>query len=155
DSLQLLPESRSLHARGEGGDSDPEGEGGAVVADASTVTSVEALIEEHNLGVGEEAQQLLDELLAEHAQGEELVALSQAHEADYDPPPGLNGTLMPFQTAGVVYALRQGRTFIADEQGLGKTIQALAALESADAYPAVIVCPASLKLNWLRECARW
>ena len=58
---------------------------------------------------------------------------------------------MPFQTAGVVYALRQRRTFIADEQGLGKTIEALAAVEAAEAYPAVVVCPASLKLNWRRE----
>jgi SNF2 family DNA or RNA helicase len=93
--------------------------------------------------------------MAEHARGEELVALSQAHEAEFEPPPGLHGKLMPFQTAGVVYALRQRRTFIADEQGLGKTVQALAAIEADEAYPAVVVCPASLKLNWLRECARW
>jgi SWI/SNF-related matrix-associated actin-dependent regulator 1 of chromatin subfamily A len=154
DSLTLLPESRPLRARdGDGGGI--EGEGGAVVADASTVTSVNALVREHRLGVDEEARRLLDELLAEHAHGEELVALSRAHYADFDPPPGLHGTLMPFQTAGVVYALRQRRTFIADEQGLGKTVQALTAIEVADAYPAVVVCPASLKLNWLRECTRW
>src|SRR5204862_1987381 len=137
------------------GEGDGEGEGGAVLADASTVPSVEALVREHRLGVEEEAQRLLDELLAEHAHGQELVALSQAHAADFDPPPGLHGKLMPFQTAGVVYALRQRRTFIADEQGLGKTVQALTALEAGEAYPAVVVCPASLKLNWLRECARW
>src|SRR3954447_15481269 len=157
DSLTLLPESRSLRAGGSGGfgEGEGEGEGGAVVADAASVPAVAALVREHRLGVDEEAQRLLDELLAEHAQGQELVALSKAHFADFEPPPGLHGKLMPFQTAGVVYALRQRRAFIADEQGLGKTVEALAAVEAADAYPAVVVCPASLKLNWLRECARW
>jgi PAS domain-containing protein len=155
ESLTLLPESRPLRARDDGEGGEIEGEGGAVVADASTVPAVDALVREHKLGIGEEAQRLLDELMAVHAQGEELVALSRAHSADFDPPPGLHGKLMPFQTAGVVYALRQKHTFIADEQGLGKTVQALTALEAAEAYPAVVVCPASLKLNWLRECARW
>jgi SWI/SNF-related matrix-associated actin-dependent regulator 1 of chromatin subfamily A len=155
DSLTLLPESRALRARDEGEGGAAEGEGGAVVADASSVPALDALVREHKLGIDEEAQRLLDELVAEHAEGEELVALSRAHEADFEPPPGLHGTLMPFQTAGVAYALRTRRAFIADEQGLGKTVEALAAIEAADAYPAVVVCPASLKLNWLRECTRW
>ena len=53
------------------------------------------------------------------------------------------------------YALRARRAFLADEQGLGKTVEALAALEADDAFPAVVVCPASLKLNWERETAKW
>ena len=44
---------------------------------------------------------------------------------------------------------------IADEMGLGKTVQALAILEACEAYPALIVCPASLRLNWEREAQRW
>jgi superfamily II DNA or RNA helicase len=155
ESLTLLPESRTLRVRADADGGEAEGEGGAVVADASSVPAIDALVRDHRLGIDEEAQRLLDELMTEHAQGEELVKLSQAHSAPFDPPPGLHGKLMPFQTAGVVYALRQKRTFIADEQGLGKTVQALTAIEAADAYPAVVVCPASLKLNWLRECARW
>jgi SWI/SNF-related matrix-associated actin-dependent regulator of chromatin subfamily A-like protein 1 len=155
ESLTLLPESRPLHAVGGDEASDGEGEGGAVVADASTVPSLDALVREHGLGLDAEAERLLDELMAEHARGQELVALSQARSAEFEQPPGLHGKLMPFQMAGVVYALRQRRTFIADEQGLGKTVEALAALEAAEAYPAVVVCPASLKLNWLRECTRW
>ena len=47
----------------------------------------------------------------------------------------LGGELAPFQWAGVRYALRARRAFLADEQGLGKTVEALAALEADDAYP--------------------
>src|SRR3954452_6121203 len=42
ESLRLLPESRALRARAVGGEGDAEGEGSAVVADASTVTSMNA-----------------------------------------------------------------------------------------------------------------
>ncbi len=68
---------------------------------------------------------------------------------------GLGGELKPFQRAGVAYLLAQRRAFLADEQGLGKTIEALATLEADEAYPAIVVCPASLKLNWMREIERW
>src|SRR5919204_350443 len=67
----------------------------------------------------------------------------------------LGGELQPFQWAGVRYVLDARRAFLADEQGLGKTVQALAALEADAAYPAIVVCPASLKLNWEREARRW
>jgi SNF2 family DNA or RNA helicase len=55
----------------------------------------------------------------------------------------------------VRYALERRRTFIADEQGLGKTVQALATLEADDAFPAVVLCPASMKLMWEREASHW
>jgi SNF2 family DNA or RNA helicase len=136
----------------------PEARGGAasvsVVADAATAPTVAAFAREQGLAVDAAAAQLLTELEGEHGAGEELVKLSAATDADLDAL-RIRGELMPFQRAGVAYALRQRRTFIADEQGLGKTIQALAAIEAASAYPAVIVCPASLKLNWLRETNRW
>ena len=50
---------------------------------------------------------------------------------------------------------RPAARFLSDEQGLGKTVEALAALEADDAFPAVVVCPASMKLTWAREAARW
>ena len=44
---------------------------------------------------------------------------------------------------------------IADEQGLGKTVQAIAVLEATNAYPAVVVAPTSVRLNWQREINNW
>ncbi len=64
-------------------------------------------------------------------------------------------SLYPYQTVGVAYALVAKRTFVSDEMGLGKTIQALCAIEAKLAYPAVVVCPASLKDNWAREIKMW
>lgn len=63
--------------------------------------------------------------------------------------------LKPYQRAGVVYALAARHCFIADEMGLGKTVQALVALEESDAYPAVVVCPPTLTLNWAAEVNKW
>lgn len=69
---------------------------------------------------------------------------------------GLNGTLLSYQEAGVAYAAAHRRCFIADEMGLGKTIQAIAALEHIkNSYPAVVVCPPNLVLNWAHEYAKW
>jgi SWI/SNF-related matrix-associated actin-dependent regulator of chromatin subfamily A-like protein 1 len=102
------------------------------------------------------AREALERLRVEHDEAIEGVRRSRSHSA----PPleieaVLGGELRPFQRAGVAYALGARRAFLADEQGLGKTVQALAALEADDAYPAIVVCPASLKLNWLREIERW
>jgi SNF2 family DNA or RNA helicase len=72
--------------------------------------------------------------------------------------PGLKMALYPFQRAGVAFAeSREGRALIADEMGLGKTAQALAWLQlnKETALPALAVVPASVKINWARECAMW
>lgn len=87
-------------------------------------------------------------------QAENLLEESRADTADLQIA-GLGGELRPFQKAGVAYTLKTRRTFLADAPGLGKTVQSLAALHAAGTFPAVIVCPATLKLNWYREARRW
>jgi hypothetical protein len=67
--------------------------------------------------------------------------------------------LRPFQKAGVHYIANAFQTgsgcLLADEMGLGKTIQAIAASVYTDRVPVLVVCPASLKLNWKREIQKW
>lgn len=84
----------------------------------------------------------------------ERVAASRATDSNFQVE-GLGGELMPFQRAGVEYAVNAKRLFIADEMGLGKTVQALAVIHKLNTYPAVVVCPASLKINWQRETKKW
>lgn len=90
--------------------------------------------------------------LIQHA--EERLKSSTAIDADITVE-GLGGDLMGFQKAGVAYALKTKRTYIADEPGLGKTIQALAAIAASGSKRAVAVVPATLKRNWRREANKW
>jgi SWI/SNF-related matrix-associated actin-dependent regulator 1 of chromatin subfamily A len=126
----------------------------AIHADPFCVPELDAFLAEHEAWVDPDALTVLQEIREEHAQAAGLVALSQATDADLEVP-ALAGELKPFQRAGVQYLLERRRAFLADEQGLGKTIEALAAIEADNAYPAIVVCPASLKLNWAREIRRW
>ena len=70
--------------------------------------------------------------------------------------PGLDrieaGSLYPHQADGVAYLLSKKRVILADDMGLGKTRQAIVAMEAgAPDGKVLVVCPASLKLNWKRE----
>lgn len=52
---------------------------------------------------------------------------AEAEERFASMPPHLRQALMPFQRAGVHFALRrEGRVLLADEMGVGKTVQAIA-----------------------------
>ena len=70
---------------------------------------------------------------------------------------GLKHKLYPFQKDGVAFIeLNNGRALIGDEMGLGKTMQALAYFWlHKEEIPIIIVCPASLKYNWLQEIVEW
>lgn len=62
--------------------------------------------------------------------------------------------LKPYQREGsrAIYDFG-GRALLADEMGLGKTIQVLNYVVKTKQRLTVVVCPASLKLNWEREAA--
>lgn len=62
--------------------------------------------------------------------------------------------LKPFQRAGVdKLRRRKYRGLLADDMGLGKSVQALFAAAESRARPVVIVCPAGLKYHWQNEAA--
>lgn len=65
--------------------------------------------------------------------------------------------LYPFQYVGVRFAqLAGGRCLIGDDMGIGKTIQAIAYIAlNSEQLPALVVCPASVKYNWAKECKAW
>jgi len=60
--------------------------------------------------------------------------------------------LYPYQEQGVCI-LKQfnGRALLADAMGAGKSIQVIKYIVDTQSYPALIVVPASLKINWQRE----
>ncbi|MET4925384.1 DEAD/DEAH box helicase [Streptomyces sp. PSRA5] len=63
-------------------------------------------------------------------------------------------SLRGYQAFGARFALAQRRVILGDEMGLGKTIQAIAALAHLRAEGRthfLVVCPASVVINWIRE----
>src|SRR4030066_1237078 len=89
-------------------------------------------------------------------ENEKKIAASKAIDADIEIP-SLKGELFPFQKAGVQFIENtNGRTLIADEMGLGKTLQSIAYCQlHAEKRPILVICPATLKLNWQREFKKW
>ena len=66
----------------------------------------------------------------------------------------LNVSLRGYQSFGARFALVQRRVIIGDEMGLGKTIEALAVLSHLRAkgsHHALVICPAAVVTNWIRE----
>ncbi|MFD4173014.1 DEAD/DEAH box helicase [Streptomyces anulatus] len=66
----------------------------------------------------------------------------------------LRVSLRGYQAFGARFALTQKRVVIGDEMGLGKTVQAIAALAHLAAHGEsrfLVVCPASVLINWSRE----
>jgi len=61
--------------------------------------------------------------------------------------------LLPCQIAGIPWLAGRHSGLLTDDPGLGKTCQALLAMQK-DAR-AVVVCPAYLKRNWAKEVALW
>ena len=60
-----------------------------------------------------------------------------------------------YQTEGIAYALQKKRCIMGDEPGLGKTAQAIGTMTASGAFPCLVICPASLKVNWQREFKRF
>lgn len=69
-------------------------------------------------------------------------------------PAGL--TYRPFQVAGIEYMMKRDAVLLGDEMGIGKTIQAIGVINADSSIRRILViCPASIKVNWAREMAKW
>lgn len=79
--------------------------------------------------------------------------IEEAYKLDLS---NLGVTLYKFQETALKYIeSKDGKALLSLEQGLGKTIIALAYLcLHPELRPVVIVCPAVVKLNWMRETVR-
>lgn len=66
-----------------------------------------------------------------------------------------NIELRPYQGKGIARMVELRRCMNGDDPGLGKTIQTIATLDLIKEFPAVIICPATLKLNWFNEISKY
>ena len=66
-------------------------------------------------------------------------------------------SLAPFQMGGVGFVReKQGRALIADDMGLGKSIQGVASMTMySDEWPLLVLCPSSARYHWASEFMRW
>lgn len=60
-----------------------------------------------------------------------------------------------YQHAGVEYLLSRRNGICGDEPGVGKTAQAIMLSNAIEAKRTLVVCPASLRLNWRKEIWTW
>ncbi len=60
-----------------------------------------------------------------------------------------------YQREGISFGLEHRRVIIGDEPGLGKTLQSIGIVDTAGAYPCLVICPSSLKINWQREVEKF
>jgi SWI/SNF-related matrix-associated actin-dependent regulator 1 of chromatin subfamily A len=72
-------------------------------------------------------------------------------------PTGILSTLYQFQKDGISFGIqRKGRILLADEMGVGKSIQAIGiSLLYKENWPVLVICPSSLKLVWRDEILKW
>jgi SWI/SNF-related matrix-associated actin-dependent regulator 1 of chromatin subfamily A len=86
----------------------------------------------------------------------EAVEQSRATDANVQIPAPEGLDYLPYQRAGIRYAMGRSGTLIGDEMGLGKTIQAIGLINACPEITSVLVIsPKSLTLNWVRELRRW
>lgn len=60
-------------------------------------------------------------------------------------------SLLKFQKVPLQYWTLQKSLLLADDMGIGKTIQALSVISYYQLYPAIIICPNMVKINWKTE----
>lgn len=113
-----------------------------------------SFLRDQEFEIDEKGKELIDSIHELRIQQKLNLDLSQAKESDFQVF-DLKGELREFQKAGVEYAVINKRVLIGDEQGLGKTIEAIATVQSSHELPVLVVCINTLIPNWVREFQSW
>jgi|HubBroStandDraft_6_1064221.scaffolds.fasta_scaffold00345_7 SWI/SNF-related matrix-associated actin-dependent regulator 1 of chromatin subfamily A len=93
---------------------------------------------------------------AKHAKDAAAIEASRATDADIEIPAPVGCAYDPYQKAGIAYCMGRDSSLVGDEMGLGKTIEALGVVNADPSVKsALIICPATPKLNWLKEARKW
>jgi superfamily II DNA or RNA helicase len=119
----------------------------------AAITAVEALAHGFGLTIAPDLAQAVNAMLTAQ---DSVISLSAAHDADIQIPAPDGLAYLGYQKAGIAYAAQKGSCIIGDEPGLGKTIQAIGASNlDPSARRILVICPATLKINWAREWVKW
>jgi len=71
-------------------------------------------------------------------------------------PCPLNEEYLPYQIEGIEFGRKKNSVLFGDEMGLGKTVEAIGWLNCHPEIDSLlVVCPATLKVNWARELKKW
>ena len=81
--------------------------------------------------------------------------LSSALSSDITIPCPTGLEYMAFQKAGIEYGVKHQHVLIADEQGVGKTIEAIGITNLLTPNYVLVLCPSTPKINWSREYKKW
>jgi SWI/SNF-related matrix-associated actin-dependent regulator of chromatin subfamily A-like protein 1 len=75
----------------------------------------------------------------------------------FELPSSMLTNLYAFQKTGIEFGIKKkGRMLLADEMGVGKTIQAIGICAVfKENWPVLILCPSSLRYNWRDEITNW
>lgn len=80
-------------------------------------------------------------------------SMATSSDKTFPAPEGFN--YYPYQAAGIEYLINHDGGLLADDCGLGKTIQVLGFANAKDCKRIIVVCPAILKENWVEEANTW
>jgi SWI/SNF-related matrix-associated actin-dependent regulator 1 of chromatin subfamily A len=125
----------------------------SVPPSAEAAAGLMALLTDHGfIAMGDAAERINAMVEAR----KDVVDMSRAGSADIVIPAPEGLEYLPFQKAGIAYAVGRKNTLIADEPGLGKTIEAIGFSNMLpDARSILVVCTGSGRVNWKREFTKW
>lgn len=148
---QYEPELKNM-AHAAGGTWNRDAKAWEIPVSEKTFSLVEWLAS-RGCGVAPEVKGFVERIVADH---KNRIEASQAAVLNIALPAPSGLDYKPFQKAGISYVLASGNALIADEPGLGKTIQAIGYGNVRPELKSILaIVPATLRLNWQREWKKW